>query len=118
MGILTGLRRWQSLSAILSLVGLVDSVYLWSFKWGHPLICGTGGCDVVNSSPYAQIMGIPVAAIGAMGYAALLALAFWAFAAPESAPCWLIDLRLFFAGIGVVFAAYLTAIELFVIHDI
>lgn len=118
MGILTGLRRWQSISAVLSLVGLLDSLYLWSYKWGGQLVCGTGGCDVVNASKYSELFGVPVAALGALGYAALLALALWAFAAPDRAPYWLTDLRLLFAVIGVVFAAYLTAIELFVLHDI
>ena len=75
MGILSGLRRWPLLSAFLSLIGLVDSIYLWSFKWGQSLICGTGGCDAVNASPYSSLFGIPVAAIGAFGYAALVALA-------------------------------------------
>ena len=118
-GILTGLRRWQSTSAILALVGLADSLYLWSFKLGGgPLVCGTGGCDAVNSSPYSEVLGIPVAAIGALGYAVLLALALWALFFPDTAPYWLTDLRLFFAGIGLLFAAYLTAIELFVLHNI
>ena len=118
MGTIAGLRRWQSISAILSFLGLADSLYLWSFKLGQPLICGTGGCDVVNASPYSEILGIPVAAIGAAGYLALLALALWAFFAQDNAPYWLTDLRLFFAAMGVFFAAYLTVVELFIIHNI
>lgn len=118
MGILSGLRRWQSASALLSVIGLLDSLYLWSFKWGQSLICGTGGCDAVNASSYSSLFGIPVAAIGALGYAALLALALWALLSPATAPYWLTHLRLLFAGLGLFFALYLTAIELFVIHDI
>ncbi len=118
MGISIGLRRWQLLSATLALAGLIDSIYLWSFKWGGKLICGIGECDVVNSSPYASLLGIPVAAIGAAGYTALLLLALWAFVARDNAPAWLNDVRLMFAGIGLFFAAYLTSIEVFVLHAI
>ncbi|MDE3090463.1 MAG: hypothetical protein KGJ80_13865 [Chloroflexota bacterium] len=118
MGISIGLRRWQLLSASLALVGLIDSIYLWSFKWGGQLICGIGECDVVNTSPYAMLLGIPVAAIGAAGYAALLVLALWVFIARDRAPAWLSDARLMFAGIGLLFAAYLTGIEVFVLHAI
>ncbi len=118
MGISIGLRRWQLLGAMLALAGLIDSIYLWSFKWGGQLICGIGECDVVNTSPYAMLLGIPVAAIGAAGYAALLAFALWAFVARDNAPMWLTDARLAFAGIGLFFAAYLTGIEVFVLHAI
>lgn len=118
MGFFAGLRRWQSISAILSFLGVVDSLYLWSFKWTHTLICGTEGCDVVNASPYSEIMGIPVAAIGVLGYLALLALALWALFARNNAPYWLTDVRIFFAAVGFLFAVYLTAVELFIIHNI
>ena len=112
------LQRLQALSAIFALFGVLDSVYLWSFKWTGQLICSIGECESVNTSPYAMLLGIPVAAIGAAGYAALLALAVWTFAARDHAPAWLNDARLAFAGIGAFFAAYLTVIEVFVIHAI
>ncbi len=118
MKVLNGLRRWQSLNAVLALVGLIDSLYLLSFKMGRPLVCAVGDCDAVNSSPYSEIAGVPVAALGALGYLALLALALWALFGGEGAPYWLTDVRLFFAGLGVLFSIYLTSLELFVIHAI
>lgn len=118
MGNSNTLRRLQLISAGLALVGLADSVYLWSFKWGGQLICAAAGCEAVNSSPYAMLLGVPVAAIGAAGYASLFALALWAYFANDNAPVWLTDLRTVFAGIGLFFAAYLTGIELFVLHAI
>ncbi len=112
-------RNLQILSAVLAAIGLADSAYLWYTKLTHTAImCGVGECDAVNASPYASIAGIPVAALGVAGYAALLILAVWALAAPESAPYWVTDLRLFAAILGFLFAAYLTALELFVIHAI
>ncbi len=118
MDLSVGVRRWQFVSAGLALVGLADSIYLWSSKLGAPLICGVGSCDVVNASPYAVLFGVPVAAIGAVGYAALLVLALWAARENSSAPEWLIDVRLLLAFGGVAFSAYLTAIEVFVLHAI
>jgi uncharacterized membrane protein len=119
MAILKELRSLRWLSAVLALVGLLDSLYLWWTKLSHSeIICGVGECDVVNSSPYAALFGIPVAALGALGYGALLALALWVLISPDTTPYWLTDLRLFFGAIGLLFAAYLTAIEVFVIHAI
>jgi uncharacterized membrane protein len=112
------LRRLQLISAGLALIGLADSLYLWSFKLTGQLICTVGGCEAVNSSPYSELLGVPVAAIGAAGYASLVALALWAFFGNDNAPVWLTDLRTLFAGIGLFFAAYLTGIELFVLHAI
>jgi uncharacterized membrane protein len=112
------LQRLQLLGAAFALAGLLDSIYLWSFKWSGQLICAVGGCEAVNTSSYSMLLGIPVAAIGAGGYAVLLALVAWALAARDNAPTWLNDVRLTFASIGVFFAAYLTFVELFILHDV
>ncbi len=119
MAILRELRNLKMLGAVLALVGLLDSLYLWWTKISQSqIICGVGECDVVNSSPYAYLFGIPVAALGALGYGTLLVLVLWDLLAPDTAPYWLTDLRLFFAALGFLFAAYLTGLELFVIHAI
>ena len=113
-----GVRRLQVLSAVFAAFGVVDSTYLWSFKWSGQLICAIGGCEAVNTSSYSSLLGVPVAAIGAAGYAALLALAVWTLVARDQAPVWLNDVRLTFASIGLFFAAYLTFVELFILHDV
>lgn len=113
------LRRLQVISAVLGLVGLADSLYLWWTKVAKTeIVCGVGECDLVNASPYASLLGVPVAAIGAAGYATLIALAVWAWVAQDNAPAWLTDARIGCASIGLFFAAYLTVIEVFVIHAI
>ena len=63
-------------------------------------------CDIVNRSEYSTLMGIPVAAIGVAGYAALLLLStFWRARAETPN-------RLLGAAIaGLAFALYLTYIE-------
>ncbi len=118
MDLSTGLRRLQIASALLALVGLGDSLYLWTAKLGAKLVCGVGDCDLVNTSPYASLFGIPVAVIGAVGYAALLALVFWTILQGEDAPLWLTDVRLLFAFGGVLFSLYLSAVEVFILHTI
>ncbi len=117
MRFLRELKNLYLLSIVLAAVGLGDSLYLWWTKVGQvTIICGVGDCDVVNASPYSALLGVPVAAIGALGYAALLATAGWAFVARENAPPWLPTARLVLASGGLFFAAYLTGIEAFVIH--
>ncbi len=39
---------------------------------GGALSCTTGGCETVQSSRYAEVFGIPVAALGLAGYVAIL----------------------------------------------
>ncbi len=109
-------RNLHLLSALLSVVGLAVSVYLWWSKVSQShIICGVGDCDLVNASPYSMLLGIPVAAIGAAGYSALLLGALWALRARDDAPAWLLNARLAMASVGLFFAAYLTGIEAFVL---
>lgn len=63
-------------------------------------------CDIVNRSEYSEVQGIPVAAIGIAGYAALLLLATLWKSRPETP-----GRLLAAAGAGLVFALYLTYIE-------
>jgi vitamin-K-epoxide reductase (warfarin-sensitive) len=63
-------------------------------------------CDIVNRSEYSSLMGIPVAAIGIVGYGVLFALA-TIYRVREETP-----LRLLLAALaGLAFALYLTYIE-------
>jgi vitamin-K-epoxide reductase (warfarin-sensitive) len=67
-------------------------------------------CDIVNRSEYSSLMGIPVAAIGVAGYAALFALATVYRSRAET------PLRLLIAAVaGLAFALYLTYIEAYVL---
>src|SRR5205809_7651123 len=61
---------------LLALVGLLVATYLWLYKIGviGELQCGTGGCEVVQTSRYADLLGIPVALYGGAGYAVLFVL--------------------------------------------
>ena len=60
--------------ASLALLGLAISAYL---TWVHyagiePVCTGISDCERVQSSDYAELIGIPVAVLGVVGYAAML----------------------------------------------
>jgi uncharacterized membrane protein len=104
--------------ALLSVLGLAVSLYLLTVHWGWwTAVClGVGDCEAVNTSRFSELLGVPVALLGALAYMAQIALC--------GAIRWnryaLISRRALFiiAVIGVVFSAYLTYLELFVIHAI
>ena len=66
-------RSTRIASAALALVGVGITAYLLSVRAsGATLSCTTGGCETVQNSPYSEIFGLPVAALGLMGYVVLL----------------------------------------------
>jgi uncharacterized membrane protein len=107
-------RSTRVLLVVLAVVGLLMSAYLtWIHLRGEAPIClsSGGGCETVQASRYAEIMGVPVAALGLAGYAGLL---LSALLRGEVGAL----LGLFIALVSVLFSAYLTWLELFVIHAI
>ena len=58
------------LAALLSLVGLADSIYLTvTHLTGEDVTClASSGCSEVLSSAYASVVNIPLGAFGALGY--------------------------------------------------
>lgn len=104
--------------AILALIGLIVALYLWIWKLGlmGPLVCGTGECEVVQSSPWAVILGLPVAFYGVVGYLALLVVSLvglqpkWADRREPTA------LLVVLSVIGFAFTVYLTYLEAAVIR--
>jgi uncharacterized membrane protein len=107
-------------AALLSLVGLFISAYLYLYKLGRigGLACGTGGCETVQLSPWSRVAGVEVALIGVLGYAGLLGLSLAALRPGLAGRLWPAALLAGLAGIGVLFTGYLTYLELFVIHAI
>jgi uncharacterized membrane protein len=107
-------------TAVLALAGLFISLYLWLHRVGiiGTLQCGTGGCEQVQTSPYAAVAGLPVAAVGAAGYATLLVVALVGLqpglAARRGPAMALAGL----AGLGFAFTLYLKYVEFFVIGTV
>lgn len=106
-----GSRLIFLLIAIFSLAGVIDSSIALQrhFAKSATEFCDISqkfSCDIVNRSEYSTVMGIPVAAIGIAGYAALLVLStFWRSRAETPN-------RLLAAAVaGFAYALYLTYIE-------
>jgi len=104
----------------LSFLGLGISLYLSYIEVAQvKAICGpVGECNIVQASEYAQLIGIPIAILGALSYIAVVVL--WAgqrfLPARWSAISFtgLVALTIF----ATVFSIYLTLIELFAIRAV
>ena len=59
----------------LTVIGLLVSIYMTIFKItsNESMCIGSKDCSVVNASRYSEVNGIPVAVLGVIGYAAILA---------------------------------------------
>jgi vitamin-K-epoxide reductase (warfarin-sensitive) len=104
-------QRLMSLIAILAVCGIVVSSTSLQHHYAtsKTAYCDIGeafNCDIVNRSEYSSILGIPVALIGMIGYAALAGLATVYRERRETPP-------MLFGGAaaGLAFALYLTYIE-------
>lgn len=104
--------------ALFALVGVLISAYMTAYSFGMvgTIACGTGGCEVVQNSPWAVFLGVPVPIIGLIGYGLLLFTALLGLQ-PRFADDRRISLLLMAAAsIGAAFSAYLTYLEASVIH--
>ena len=107
-------RRLRRLIALTALIGLGVAAYLTYVHYAElEPICagGGGGCEKVQNSSYAELAGIPVAVLGLIGYASILA-SLWI---PGDGGR-LAGAVLALVGFG--FSAYLTWAELFEIDAI
>jgi uncharacterized membrane protein len=99
--------------AAIAVVGLGIAAYLTYVHYAglHPLCLASGGCEKVQSSHWSRLGGIPVAVLGLVGYAAILALLFVPGEAGLAGAALV-------ALVGFGFSLYLTWAELFRIHAI
>jgi uncharacterized membrane protein/thiol-disulfide isomerase/thioredoxin len=105
---------------LLSLVGLAIASYLAYVEITHiEAVCGPiGECNIVQTSSYALMLGIPVAVWGVLHYLAIGAL--WVGQRCQSrrwgnlTTLGLLGLTIF----GVIFSIYLTCLELFVVRAV
>lgn len=110
-------RTLTRTSSVLAALGMLVSIYMTVYKLtdNQTMCLGNGGCSVVNSSVYSEAYGIPVALVGAFGYAAILgvlALAkSWSLLRDSAV---LITFGLCLAGF--IFTVYLIYVEIALIH--
>ncbi len=106
-------RRLRLAAVGLAVLGLAIAIYLTYVHYrGLKVLClSSGGCETVQASRYAKLGGVPVAVIGLVGYASILA----SLAVPGE------NGRLACLGLVVIgwgFSAYLTYRELVTIDAI
>ena len=103
------LRR---VAAGLALAGAGIAAYLtWTHLANTAPVCATGGCEVVQHSRYAELAGIPVAALGLVAYVTILGLVLLDTPALRVVAAAL-------AAVALAFNLYLLALQLFVIEAI
>jgi uncharacterized membrane protein len=104
----------RNIIAVLSLAGVFLATYLSLFKLGiiGSLACGTGQCEVVQTSRWATFAGAPVALWGVGFYLAMFAASvagsFGALTESRAISVALVVM----SGWGVLFSGWLTYIEL------
>jgi len=113
--------RWTEFAIpVLSFLGMLVAAYLTWIHWsGSKAFCaGVGDCETVNTSRYAEVAGIPVALLGFGMYLALFTLSWYRRRADLDLAATL-GLAIFGISLaGVLYSAYLTYIELAVLHAI
>jgi uncharacterized membrane protein len=103
-------RALRAAVAVVALAGVAVAGYLTFVHFEEDaLICTTGGCEEVQSSEYAELAGIPVAVLGLAAYLAVLVLVAW-----DSPFARTLTAALALGALA--FAAYLVALQLFVIE--
>jgi uncharacterized membrane protein len=103
----SGTPNWPLLA--LALVGILIAGYLTAVAWrGQPVAgCASGsGCDLVLSSPWARLFGLPTALWGVVLYAGLAGLALAGQADRPWRWAWLLSL------VGLLYSAGLTVVSL------
>ena len=104
--------------AVLALIGLLISTYLLLYKLNvmKTLLCGTGACETVQSSPWADFIGVPVPAWGVAGYLLILALAIAGIQPRFVENRTLARVLLATSTFAFAFSAYLTWVEAFLLR--
>lgn len=108
------------LAALVALAGVFVALYLTLYKLGYigTLACGVGSCATVQLSKWATFLGIPVGMWGVGYYVAVLAIALVGLRPVFLEERWVSRLLVVVTGIGLLFSAWLTYLELYVIHAI
>jgi uncharacterized membrane protein len=119
MGGLSGRLSWVGL-AVLGLPGSAVAAYLTYSHWAdRPTVCGPiGECELVQTSEYSDIAGVPVALLGLLYFVAMAFLALARIRWTPGGPEWAQPLALSMALGATAFVVYLTYVELFVLEAI
>lgn len=99
-------------------MGILIAAYVTqSFLRGSPIACVNTGCEQVRKNPASYLWGVPVPAVGLVGYSILALAAFLRTLSQVNFKKYLYVL-LGMGGFGVIFVSWFTYTELFVIRDV
>ncbi|MEX1063709.1 MAG: vitamin K epoxide reductase family protein, partial [Candidatus Paceibacterota bacterium] len=107
--------KWLIVSfVVVSFIGFLDATYLAvSHYGGASLNCSfLNGCDVVTTSKYSAIFGIPVSLLGAIYYLAILVLA---IAYLDSRKSGLLKMAARFTVVGLVASVWFVLLQVLVL---
>ena len=105
-------RTLRRVAIAVALAGIALSGYLLYVRAsGSRLACPTGGCETVQASSYSQVLGVPVALLGLLGYIVIVG---FAVARGELARLGQASLAL----AALAFACYLLYVQLYVLHAV
>lgn len=106
--------------AVLALAGIFVALYLLLYKLGMigDLNCSIGSCETVNTSKWATFLGLPVAGWGVAFYLGMFGLALLSVQQRHADSKGISQALVLYSGTGVLFSAWLTYLELFVIHAV
>jgi uncharacterized membrane protein len=106
-------RALRVASAAVAAVGFAIAAYLTivHYAGADPVCAIAHGCDVVQSSRYAEVGGVPVALLGLLGYAGVLLTLLRDDEAARTATA-------FLSLVGFGFSAWLTWVEVGELHAI
>jgi uncharacterized membrane protein len=110
----------RTIVAALALAGIFVALYLLLYKIGvvGNLSCSIGSCETVNLSKWAVFLGAPVAGWGVAFYVVMFCLALVSLQDRYADSLGMSKLLVLVSGAGFLFSAWLTSLELFVIHAI
>lgn len=100
---------------ILAFLGFLDATYLTilHYKAVVPPCTIAKGCEVVLTSKYATILGIPIALLGSLFYVAIIALTFLALQTKKFV---FLQLLILITSTGIIVSGVLVYLQAFVLH--
>jgi uncharacterized membrane protein len=113
--LLTNIPFWLPITlGIVALCGFIDAAYLTIEHYANTIPpCVVGNCELVLTSKFATVAGIPVALLGTLYYLAILVLVIGYF---ESKKEVLLRTAMFATTLGLLASIWFFVLQAFVLH--
>lgn len=112
---LSSIPRWVPISVgLVALAGFIDATYLTVEHYMNALPpCVIGDCELVLTSKFSEVAGVPVALLGAIYYLAIIVLVIIYFDTKREV---FIRSALFVTTAGMLASLWFTFLQIFIIH--